>query len=539
MSGPSQGPPVAEGPPARGGSRDVWDSALQRFEEERRRALQGSSSEREARLRNQGKLSARERLQALFDPNTFVEIDLFVTHRAQAFGMAQRRVPGDGVVCGWGRIDGRPVAAFAQDPTVFGGALGEAHAQKIVKVMELAAKTGIPVVGLNDSGGARIQEGVLSLGGYGEVFHRNVLYSGVIPQISLILGACAGGAVYSPAMTDFIIMAEGSSQMFITGPEVIRAVTGEDVTLEELGGARTHGRMSGVSHLSAPDERAAIALARRLLSYLPSNNLEDPPRGPPRDPAPEDLAALDRIVPEVPEAPYDMRDVVSRVVDPESSLELFPDWAPNIVTALARLGGRPVGVVANQPRVLAGTLDIAASEKAARFVRTCDAFNIPLVTFVDVPGFLPGTQQEQGGIIRHGAKLLYAYSEATVPKLTVIPRKAYGGAYVVMCSKHIGGDYNVAWPQAEIAVMGAEGAVNILFRRELAEAPAADREARRRALVEEYRREFLNPYLASERGYLDDVILPRETRQRLREALELLQAKREERPAKKHGNIPL
>ena len=536
--GPAPDGPVP-GTPGRARSREPPPSPRERLERARQRAREGGGAERQARLRTQGKLPAHDRLEALFDPGSFVEIDTFVTHRTESFGMGEKRIPGDGVVTGWGRIDGRPVAAFAQDPTVFGGALGEAHAEKIVKIMEVAARTGIPLVGLNDSGGARIQEGVVSLGGYGEVFHRNVRYSGVIPQISVILGACAGGAVYSPAMTDFVIMVRGGSQMFITGPDVIRAVTGEDVTFEALGGAETHSTLSGVAHLVAGSEREALALARRLLSYLPGNNLEEPPPAPPVAADEARAEELERLVPSDPNQPYDIREVLDRVLDPGSLLEIFPNWGANLITAFARLGGHSVGVVANQPKVLAGTLDIAASEKGARFVRTCDAFNVPLVTFVDVPGFLPGTQQEYGGIIRHGAKLLFAYSEATVPKLTVIPRKAYGGAYVVMCSKHIGGDYNVGWPQAEIAVMGAEGAVNILFRREIAAAPAAEREATRRKYVQEYSREFLNPYLASERGYLDDVIAPRETRGRLLEALALFRAKREERPPKKHGNIPL
>ncbi|MDE1820240.1 MAG: acyl-CoA carboxylase subunit beta [Euryarchaeota archaeon] len=527
----------AAAPP--GPSRSHRPSPRERFAREKARVREGAGKDRQEKLRAQGRLAARERLETLFDPGTFVEIDPFVSHRITSFGLSERRIPGDGVVTGWGKIEGRVVAAFAQDPTVFGGALGEAHASKIVKIMEFAAKVGAPVVGLNDSGGARIQEGVVSLGGYGEVFHRNVLYSGVVPQVSVILGACAGGAVYSPAMTDFIIMAEGASHMFITGPDVIRTVTGEEVTHEQLGGAHTHASKSGVAHLVAPGEKEALALTRRLLSYLPSNNLEDPPSSPPRSPPPSAAGELDALVPAEADRPYDMHEVIGRVVDPESTLEIFPSWAPNMITELARLDGHPVGVVANQPQVLAGCLDIEASEKGARFVRTCDAFNLPLLTFVDVPGFLPGTQQEYGGIIRHGAKLLFAFSEATVPKLTVIPRKAYGGAYDVMCSKHIGGDYNVAWPQAEIAVMGAEGAVNILFRRELDKAPEGERSSLRKTLTDEYAAEFLNPYLAAERGYLDDVIDPSETRKRLLEAFEALRGKRQDRPPKKHGNIPL
>ncbi len=535
-------PPAGTAPPPAGASPKRIASPRsprERFDRERARLREGGGKERQEKLRSQGRLSARARLESFFDPGTFVEIDPFVTHRITSFGLAERRIPGDGVVTGWGRVEGRVIAAFAQDPTVFGGALGEAHASKIVKIMEFASKVGAPMVGLNDSGGARIQEGVVSLGGYGEVFHRNVLYSGVVPQISVILGACAGGAVYSPAMTDFVIMAEGSSHMFITGPDVIRTVTGEEVSHEQLGGAHTHASRSGVAHLVAPSETDALALTRRLLSYLPSNNLEDPPSSAAIAPPVSAASELEGLVPAQADRPYDMHEVIGRVVDPESVLEIFPQWAPNIITELARLGGHPVGVVANQPQVLAGTLDIEASEKAARFVRTCDAFNVPLVTFVDVPGFLPGTQQEYGGIIRHGAKLLFAFSEATVPKLTVIPRKAYGGAYDVMCSKHIGADYNVAWPQAELAVMGAEGAVNILFRRDLEKAPEGERDSMRRRLTEEYASEFLNPYLAAERGYLDDVIEPSETRTRLLQALEVLRGKRQDRPPKKHGNIPL
>ncbi len=499
----------------------------------------GGGAERVKKHKAQGKLTARERLEAFFDPGSFVEIDAFVTHRIETFGLKERRIPGDGVVTGWGEVGGRPVCAFAQDATVFGGSLGEAHAAKIVKIMELAHQSGVPVVGLNDSGGARIQEGVVSLGGYGEVFLRNVTLSGVVPQISVVLGPCAGGAVYSPAMTDFIVMVRGQSQMFITGPDVIRAVTGEEVSFEALGGADTHGTTSGVSHFTAGSDPEALALTRGLLSYLPLNNLEDPPIAAGRAPPPEAGRELASIVPEASDAAYDVHGVIDRVVDTESFLEVQAGWAANIVVGFARLAGRPIGVVANQPNVLAGTLDIPASSKAARFVRFCDAFNIPLVTFVDVPGFLPGTAQEYGGIIRHGAKLLFAFAEATVPKLTVILRKAYGGAYVVMCSKHIRGDLNLAWPTAEIAVMGAEGAVNILFRRELDQAQGPAEAALRSKLVREYQTEFLNPYLAAERGYLDDVIDPAETRAKLVAGLKLLASKREERPAKKHGNIPL
>ncbi len=513
--------------------------AFDRWELKRRQTREAGGAERVQKHKSHGKLTARERLEAFFDPGTFTEVDPYVTHRVTTFGLDERRIPGDGVVTGWGEVDGRPVCAFAQDATVFGGALGEAHAGKIVKVMELARRAGVPIVGLNDSGGARIQEGVMSLGGYGEVFLRNVTLSGVVPQLSVILGPCAGGAVYSPAITDLIIMVRGQAQMFITGPDVVRAVTQEEVTLDALGGADAHGTLSGVSHLTAASEADALALARRLLSYLPLNNLEEPPRAEAAAPRAEAARELVKVVPEDSNAAYDVHAVIDRLVDPESFLELQPAWATNLVIGLARLDGLPVGVVANQPAALAGTLDIAASTKGARFVRFCDAFNLPLVTLVDVPGFLPGTQQEHGGIIRHGAKLLFAYAEATVPKLTVILRKAFGGAYDVMCSKHLGGDLNFAWPTAEIAVMGAEGAVNILFRRDLERADPAGRDQLREKLTGEYQAEFLNPYLAAERGYIDDVIDPAETRARLVAGLKLLATKREDRPARKHGNIPL
>ncbi len=514
-------------------------SPFDRWELKKRAARDGGGAERVQKHRAAGKLTARERLEAFFDAGTFSELDPFVTHRVATFGLDERRIPGDGVVTGWGDVDGRPVCAFAQDATVFGGALGEAHAMKIVKVMETARKAGVPIVGLDDSGGARIQEGVMSLGGYGEVFYRNVLLSGVVPQLSLILGPCAGGAVYSPAITDFVIMAEGTGQMFITGPDVVRAVTGEEVTMEALGGARAHAELSGVSQFTVANDRDAIALARRILSYLPLNNLEEPPAAPAAAPPDSAAAELARLVPSDPNSPYDVHGVLDRVLDTDSVLEVAEGWAKNIVVGFARLAGAAVGVVANNPAALAGTLDIAASTKAARFVRFCDAFNLPLVTFVDVPGFLPGTAQEHGGIIRHGAKLLYAYAEASVPLLTVILRKAYGGAYDVMCSKHLGGDLNLAWPTAEIAVMGADGAVNILFRRELEKAAPADRAAARERLVRQYAEEFLNPYLAAERGYIDDVIDPAQTRSRLVAGLKVLASKRDERPARKHGNIPL
>jgi acetyl-CoA carboxylase carboxyltransferase component len=489
------------------------------------------------RQRARGKLLARERLERLLDPGSFVELDRYVRHRNPHFGMMERRPWGDAVVTGYGTIFGRKVFVFSQDFTVFGGTLSEAFAEKICKVMDLALRYGCPVIGINDSGGARIQEGVVSLGGYAEIFWRNVQASGVIPQISLVMGPCAGGAVYSPAMTDFILMVEGSSYMFITGPEVVKTVTGEEVTFEDLGGAATHATRSGVAHLTAPDEQAVLEDARYLLSFLPQNNLEQPPYAEPVDAVEREDPELDAIVPDNPNKPYDMRDVIVRVVDDGEFLDIQPLWAENIICGFARLGGHPVGVVANNPRALAGTLDIDSSVKAARFVRTCDAFNVPLVTFVDVPGFLPGTAQEWGGIIRHGAKLLYAYCEATVPKLAVITRKAYGGAYDVMSSKHIRADFNFAWPTAEVAVMGPEGAVNIVFRKELEQ--AEDAEARRAELIEEYRAQFANPYVAAERGYVDDVIEPRRTRPVLVDALETALSKRERRPARKHGNIPL
>jgi propionyl-CoA carboxylase beta chain len=490
-----------------------------------------------ARQREQGKLLARERAERLCDPGTFVELDRYVRHRESNFGMLERRPYGDAVVTGYGQVFGRRVFVFSQDFTVFGGSLSEVFAEKICKVMDLAAKYGCPVIGINDSGGARIQEGVVSLAGYAEIFWRNVQASGVVPQISLVMGPCAGGAVYSPAMTDFILMVEGSSYMFITGPDVVKTVTGEEVTFEELGGAHTHATKSGVAHLVAPDEEAALEDARYLLSFLPQNNTEPTPFDPPADPVDREASELDTLIPDEPTRPYDIKQAIEAVVDDGEFLEIQPLWADNIVCGFARLGGYSVGVVANQPKSLAGVLDIDSSEKAARFVRTCDAFNVPLVTFVDVPGFLPGTAQEWGGIIRHGAKLLYAYCEATVPKLTVITRKAYGGAYDVMSSKHIRADFNFAWPTAEVAVMGPDGAVNIVFRRELADADDAD--ARRAELVSDYRERFANPYAAAERGYVDEVIEPRRTRPVLIDALRTAITKRERRPPRKHGNIPL
>jgi propionyl-CoA carboxylase beta chain len=497
----------------------------------------GGGEDRLKRQHQAGKLVARERMELLFDPGTFEEVDKLVTHRCLDFGMADQVVPGDGVVSGHGRVEGRVVYAFAQDFTVFGGSLSETNAAKIVKIMDMAMRAGAPVVGLNDSGGARIQEGVLSLGGYADIFLRNTLASGVVPQISAILGPCAGGAVYSPAITDFIVMAKSSSYMFITGPDVIKTVTHEDVTKEELGGAMTHNEKSGVAHFAVEDDREAIALVRELLGYMPSNNLDEAPRKATDDPLDREDAALDTLVPASPNQPYDMHDLIRSIADDGEFLEVHEHYARNIVVGFARLGGRPVGVVANQPAQLAGTLDINASVKAARFVRFCDCFNIPLVTFEDVPGFLPGTQQEFGGIIRHGAKLLYAYAEATVPKVTVITRKAYGGAYCVMSSKHIRTDFNYAWPTAEIAVMGAEGAVNILYKREIDK--SADPAATRAEKIAEFREKFANPYVAAERGFIDEVIRPRTTRRRLIQALATLETKRDRNPPKKHGNIPL
>jgi propionyl-CoA carboxylase beta chain len=501
------------------------------------RAVLGGGEDRLRRQHEAGKLTARERIDLLFDPGTFQELDKLVTHRCRDFGMDEQIVPGDGVVAGQGRIDGRAVYAFAQDFTVFGGSLSETNAAKIVKIMDLAMKMGVPVVGLNDSGGARIQEGVLSLGGYADIFLRNTLASGVIPQISAIMGPCAGGAVYSPAITDFNIMVEGTSYMFVTGPDVIRTVTHEEVSKEELGGAMTHNATSGVAHFAVNDDRECLRLIRELLGYLPSNNVDDPPRHASSDPPDREDETLEHLVPESPYQPYDMLDLVHAVADEGAFLEVHRHYARNIIVGFARLGGRSVGIVANQPAHLAGTLDIDASVKAARFVRFCDAFNIPLVTFEDVPGFLPGTRQEYGGIIRHGAKLLFAFAEATVPKLTVITRKAYGGAYCVMSSKHIRTDVNLAWPTAEIAVMGPEGAVNILYRRELE--AAADPASVRANRVAEFREKFANPYVAASRGFVDEVIRPRQTRPKLIAALAGLETKRDRNPPKKHGNIPL
>jgi len=510
---------------------------FKRLEEMERLALQAGGAERIERQHRAGKLTARERLDLLLDPGSFVELDKFVTHRCGDFGMAQQKIPGDGVVTGYGHVDGRLVYVFAQDFTVFGGSLSGAHAEKICKVMDLAVRTGAPVIGLCDSGGARIQEGVVSLGGYADIFTRNVLASGVVPQLSAILGPCAGGAVYSPAITDFILMVEETSYMFITGPDVIQAVTHEQVTKEDLGGARAHAARSGVAHLTAPDERTAMALLRELLSFLPSNNLVDPPVRATSDRADRRDETLDGIVPHDPVKPYDIKEILTRVIDDGHFLEVHERYAPNIVVGFARLDGRSVGIVANQPAHLAGCLDINASIKGARFVRFCDCFNIPLVTLVDVPGFLPGVDQEYGGIIKHGAKLLYAFAEATVPKVTLITRKAYGGAYDVMASKHVRADFNFAFPTAEIAVMGPEGAVPIVFRDSLEKAD--DPSAARARLIGEYREKFANPYIAAELGYVDEIIRPRDTRPTLIRALLALRGKRQDNPPRKHGNIPL
>jgi propionyl-CoA carboxylase beta chain len=509
------------------------------LERRREAAIQGGGPERLQAQRAKGKLTARERLELLLDPGSFVELGMFVTHRATDFDLADQRIPGDGVVTGFGQIAGRTAYVFSQDFSVFGGSLSEAHAEKICKVMDMALKTGAPVVGLNDSGGARIQEGVVSLGGYADIFLRNTLLSGVVPQISAILGPCAGGAVYSPAITDFVFMVRGTSHMFVTGPNVVKTVTHEEVTLDQLGGADTHATRSGVAHFTTESEAEALQGIRRLLSYLPQNNREDPPRARSEDPPDRREEELLALVPASPTKPYDMKRLVRLVVDGGDLLEVQPDFAANLVVGFARLDGRPVGIVANQPAVLAGVLDINASVKGARFIRFCDAFNVPLVTFVDVPGFLPGTAQEFGGIIRHGAKLLYAYCEATVPKLTVITRKAYGGAYDVMSSKHVRGDLNLAWPAAEIAVMGPEAAVEIVYRKEIAALPEADRAAASRRRAEEYRERFANPYAAAERGYVDAVIDPRETRPWLIRGLRTLADKRDANPPRKHGNIPL
>ena len=527
---------------------------VEELERRNRQADEGGGEERRKKQHSEGKLGARERIDLLLDDGTFVETDRFVTHRATDFGMADKRFPGDGIVTGYGKIDGRTVFVFAQDFTVFGGSLSEANAAKIVKLMEMALKVGAPVIGLNDSGGARIQEGVVSLAGYADIFLRNTMASGVIPQISAILGPCAGGAVYSPAITDFILMVDKTSYMFVTGPDVIRTVTHEEVTKEALGGAATHNEISGVAHFEAHDDAECLTMVRELLGFLPSNNLDDPPRRPCTDPADRADRELDTLVPLDSTQPYDIKKAIAHIVDDGYFFEVHEHFATNIVVGFARMGGRPVGIVANQPAVLAGVLDINASVKGARFVRFCDAFNIPLITLEDVPGFMPGTEQEYGGIIRHGAKLLFAFAEATVPKMLVITRKAYGGAYCVMSSKHLRTDVNLAWPTAEIAVMGPEGAVNIVYGRELAHtvklaeksegAMSEERRAEvlaaaRTTRVHQFREQFASPYVAAERGYVDAVILPHETRGRLCSALEMLEGKREKMPPKKHGNIPL
>jgi propionyl-CoA carboxylase beta chain len=537
MTQPGEGTEIAEGVDIHTTAGKIAD--LDRRLEE---AVHAGSERAIEKQHAKGKKTARERIEELLDEGSFVELDELARHRSTAFGMQKNRPYGDGVVTGYGTVDGRQVCVFAQDFTVFGGSLGQVFGEKIVKVMDLAMKTGCPVIGINDSGGARIQEGVVSLGLYGEIFRRNVHASGVVPQISLIMGPCAGGAVYSPAVTDFTVMVDQTSHMFITGPDVIKTVTGEDVSMEDLGGARSHNTKSGNAHYMGADESDAIDYVKALLSYLPQNNLDEPPAFP--EEADLEISdvdrALDALIPDSPNQPYDMHTVIESVLDDEEFLEVQAMFAPNMVVGFGRVEGRPVGVVANQPMQFAGTLDIDASEKAARFVRTCDAFNVPVLTFVDVPGFLPGTDQEWNGIIRRGAKLIYAYAEATVPLITVITRKAYGGAYDVMGSKHLGADVNLAWPTAQIAVMGAQGAVNILYRKEIAEAAeAGDEETRRAELIQEYEDHLANPYLAAERGYVDAVIQPHETRIEVVRALRLLRSKRETLPPKKHGNIPL
>ena len=513
------------------------DPKIQNLRELKSQGRQGGGPERIEAQHKRGRLTARERIDLLVDKGSFREIDAFMMHRTQDFGLDQQKYLGDSVITGWGTIDGRLIYVFSQDFTVFGGSLGEVHAEKICKIMDMAIKNGAPVIGLNDSGGARIQEGVVSLGGYADIFLRNTLASGVIPQISAIMGPCAGGAVYSPALTDFIFMVRNSSYMFVTGPDVVKTVTHEEVSFEDLGGADVHSEVSGVCHVAVETEADTLYLIRKLLSYFPQNNLEDPPFVPNGDDPLRMDVALDKLVPDDPSKPYDVKDAIHIIMDDGQFFEIHEHYAQNMVVGFSRLGGHTVGVIANQPAVQAGVLDIKASEKAARFVRFCDAFNIPLITFVDVPGFLPGTDQEHAGIIRSGAKLLFAYCEATVPKLTVVTRKAYGGAYDVMSSKHIRGDVNLAWPTAEIAVMGPEGAVNIIFRKELASAD--DPATRKTELVSEYREKFANPYVAASRGYIDDVIEPRETRPRLINALEMLTNKRDTNPPKKHGCIPL
>jgi acetyl-CoA carboxylase carboxyltransferase component len=513
------------------------EEKLKKLNEMRRKARLGGGEDRIEAQHQKGKLTARERLELLLDKDSFEEFDMFVTHRSTDFGLAEKKIFGDGVVTGCGTIDGRKLFVFSQDFTVFGGSLSEAHAEKICKIMDMAMKVGAPVIGLNDSGGARIQEGVVSLGGYADIFLRNTLASGVVPQVSVILGPCAGGAVYSPAITDFTIMVKKTSYMFVTGPNVVKTVTHEHVTSEELGGAMTHATKSGVAHFACENEADAITTLRKLISYFPQNNLEDPPFIETDDPIDRSDEALNTIVPDNPNKSYDIKDVIHHVIDHGEFLEVHADFATNIVVGFARLGGRSIGIIANQPAVLAGCLDINSSNKAARFIRFCDAFNIPILTFEDVPGFLPGTDQEHGGIIKNGAKLLYAYCEATVPKVTVVTRKAYGGAYDVMNSKHIRGDMNYAWPTAEIAVMGPKGAVEIIFRKEIADVKDPEKEVEKK--TEEYRDKFANPFIAAGRGYLDDIIEPKTTRPRLIRAFEMLETKKDSNPPKKHGNIPL
>jgi len=508
------------------------DESYHQLEEKNRMAELGGGADKIDKQHQAGRMTARERILALLDPNTFAEFDKLVTHRCKDFGMEKKKIYGDGMVTGYGKIDGRLVFVFAQDFTVFGGTMSRANADKVLKVMDAAMKVGAPVIGLNDSGGARIQEGVESLAGYADIFYRNVMASGVIPQISAILGPCAGGAVYSPAMTDFILMVKGTSYMFVTGPEVIKTVTHEEVTMDELGGAMTHNSRSGVAHFAAENDQQALMMIRELMSFIPSNNMEDPPTQPCTDDIMRQDEALQTIIPSDPNKPYDMKEIINAVVDNRNFFEVMPHYAQNIITGFARLAGKPVGIVANQPAYLAGVLDIDSALKGARFVRFCDCFNIPLITFEDVPGFLPGTNQEFNGIIKHGAKLLYAFCEATVPKITVITRKAYGGAYCVMSSKHIGGDVNYVYPTGEIAVMGPEGAVNILHKGKLTE-------EKRSEAVDDYRNTFASPYKAAELGYVDEIIYPKETRQKLIQALELTQNKSKTNPPKKHGNIPL
>ena len=530
-------PTTSDAATMNGNATDNLHPLVRRLREMRAQARLGGGQKRIEAQHAKGKLTARERIDLLLDENSFQELDMFVTHRTDAFGLDQQKYLGDSVVTGYGTVNGRLVYVFSQDFTVFGGSLSEVHAEKIIKIMDMAMKNGAPVIGLNDSGGARIQEGVVALGGYADIFLRNTMASGVIPQISAIMGPCAGGAVYSPALTDFIFMTRNTSYMFVTGPDVVKAVTHEEVTQEELGGASVHSEKSGVCHVAAESEADTLYLIRKLMGYLPQNNMEDTPFVPTSDDALRMEEALNSIIPDDPNKPYDIKEVIRMIVDDGNFFEIHENYAANIVVGFARLGGHSVGIVANQPAVLAGVLDIDASEKGARFVRFCDSFNIPIITFEDVPGFLPGTNQEHHGIIRSGAKLLYAYCEATVPKLTVITRKAYGGAYCVMSSKHIRGDLNLAWPTSEIAVMGPDGAVNIIFRRELENAD--DPIQRKAELVADYKEKFANPYVAASRGYIDDVIEPKETRPRLINALEMLSNKRDANPAKKHGNIPL